>query len=79
MESFSGLHCLSGYIMYTIKNIAKSKDEVSWHCGKHNCVMKYADELKTRVHWTNVTGARLVREHSHPADETRVWKNAAIQ
>ena len=60
--------CLDGYI-YTIKNIAKSKDEVSWRCVKCDCAMKCSAMLKTNKEYT---GARLVKEHSHPADETGV-------
>ena len=60
--------CLDGY-MYTIKNIAKSKDEVSWRCVKRDCAMKCSAMLKTNKEYT---GARLVKEHSHPADETGV-------
>ena len=39
--------CLAGY-MYTIKNVAKSKYEVSWCCVKRDCVMKCAAVLKTK-------------------------------
>ena len=60
--------CLDGY-MYTIKNIAKSKDEVSWRCVKRDCAMKCSAMLKTNKEYT---GARLVKEQSHPADETGV-------
>ena len=60
-------------IWYIITIIAKSKDEVSWCCGKRDCVMKCAAGLKTKSTLDQyVTGARLVREHSHPADEARV-------
>ena len=39
--------CLDGY-MYTVKNIAKSKDEVSWPCVKRDCVLKRTAVLKTK-------------------------------
>ena len=55
--------------MYTIKNIAKSKDEVSWCCVKRDCALKCTAVLKTNKEYTD---AMPVKEHNHPADVTGV-------
>ena len=52
--------------MYTVKNIAKSKDEVSWRV-KRDSILKCTAVLKTNKEYTD---AMLVKEHSHPADVT---------
>ena len=54
--------------MYTVKNIAKSKDEVSWRV-KRDSILKCTAVLKTNKEYTD---AMLVKEHSHPADVTGV-------
>ena len=51
--------------MYTVKNIAISKDKVLWRCVKSDCVLKCTAVLKTNKEYTD---AMLVKEHSHPAD-----------
>lgn len=57
--------CLGGFI-YTVKVVAKSRNEISWRCVKRagcNGVLKTNKEYENSV---------LAKEHTHPADQTAV-------
>lgn len=60
--------CIDGF-MYTVKVAAKSKDEISWRCVKRTGTVSCPAVLKTNKQYEN---AVLVKQHSHPADQTAV-------